>query len=65
MLFNIFPFKGKTEQELFKKIKNQKLNFPSTIIIQKNLKKFIKDMLTFSEQERPDVNQVINSFYKI
>lgn len=56
MLFNIFPFKGKTEQELFRKIKNQKLNFPSTIIIQKNLKKFIKDMLNFTEQERPDIN---------
>ena len=58
MLFNLFPFKGKSEEEIFRRIKGSKLNFTSTIKASKNIKNFISYLLTKKEKDRPDINLV-------
>ena len=58
MLFNLFPFKGKSEEEIFRRIKGSNLNFPSTIKASKNIKNFISYLLTKKEKDRPDINLV-------
>lgn len=58
MLFNLFPFKGKSEDEIYRRIKGSKLNFPSTIKASKNIKNFISFLLTKKEKERPNIDEV-------
>ena len=45
MLFGIFPFKGNTDIEILKRLKNKKLEFPNTIKISLATKWFIWKIL--------------------
>ena len=65
MLFNLFPFKGKSEDEIYRRIKGSKLNFPSTIKASKNIKNFISFLLTKKEKERPNIDEVQIKFFNV
>ena len=62
MLFNLFPYKGKSEDEIYRKIKGSKLNFPSTIKASKSIKNFISFLLNKKEKERPNIQEVFLKF---
>ena len=67
MMFNLFPYKGKNEEEIFRRIKGSKLNFPSTLKASKTMKNFISFLLNNSEKERPNINEVrihFNNLFK-
>ena len=60
MLFGIFPFKGKNEDELFEKICEGNLNFPEYNPISEKTKQLFKKIFVQSPNKRISLNDMIN-----
>ena len=65
MLFNIFPFKGRDEMDILRRVKSGNIFFPSTIRCSNNIKKFIKGLLIYKENGRPGIDKVESLFFKL
>ena len=59
MLFGIFPFKGKDEDELFEKIKEAKLCFPEYNQISEKTKKLFEKIFVINPSERISLEDMI------
>ena len=60
MLFGRFPFKGKTQDELFEKIKKCEFDFPEEIKVKERIKMLIKKILVDIPTQRPSLNEILN-----
>lgn len=58
MMFYMFPFKGKNDEDVLSKIKLGKLNYPSNIKCSQAMKGFFALCFTFDENKRPTMVQV-------
>lgn len=65
MLFNIFPFKGRDEMDILRRVKSGNIFFPSTIACSASVKKFIKRLLVYKENLRPSIDKVDKLFCKL
>ena len=60
MLFGVFPFKGKDEDELFEKIKEAKINFPEYNPISDKTKELFGKIFVVIPSERISLDDMIN-----
>ena len=58
LVVGIYPFRGKSETEIFAKIKKGSFTFPDTIRISGDCKRLIRDLLTVNHRHRPSAEQV-------
>ena len=60
MLFGVFPFKGKDEEELFDKIKEAKISFPEYNPISDKIKELFGKIFVVNPSERIPLDEMIN-----
>ena len=60
MLFGVFPFKGKDEDELFEKISEAKISFPEYNPISDKTKELFKKIFVINPSERISLDDMIN-----
>ena len=60
MLFGVFPFKGKDEDELFEKIKEAKLSFPEYNPISDKTKELFEKIFVVIPSDRISLDEMIN-----
>ena len=60
MLFGVFPFKGKDEDELFDKIKEAKISFPEYNPISDKIKELFGKIFVVNPSERIPLDEMIN-----
>ena len=60
MLFGVFPFKGKDEDELFEKISEAKISFPEYNPISDKTKELFKKIFVINPSERISLYDMIN-----
>ena len=60
MLFGVFPFKGKDEDELFEKIKEAKITFPEYNPISEKTKELFEKIFVIIPSERISLDDMIN-----
>ena len=59
MLYGRFPFKGKTQKELFENIKKGEVVFPDDIKINKKIISLIKKIFVVSPIQRPSLKEIL------
>jgi MAP/microtubule affinity-regulating kinase len=60
MLFGRFPFKGKTQEELFENIKKCEFEFPEEIEVSDEIKLLFKKIFVDIPAQRPSLNEILN-----
>ena len=60
MLYGRFPFKGKNQEELFKKINEAKVEFPDDIEVNDKIKILLKKILVVIPTQRPSLQEILN-----
>ena len=60
MIFGNFPFRGKTEEKLFKLINEGKLIFPNYSDVSPTVKKLISKMIVIAPEKRISLKEIIN-----
>ena len=65
MLYGRFPFKGKTQKELFENIKNCEVEFPNYIKINEKIISLFKKIFVISPIQRPSLNEILNEINSI
>ena len=60
MLFGVFPFKGKDDDDLFDKIIEAKLNFPEYNPISDKTKELFGKIFVVNPSERIKLDEIIN-----
>ena len=60
MLFGRFPFKGKTQEELFENIKKCEFEFPEEIEVSDEIKLLFKKIFVDIPTQRPSLNEILN-----
>jgi tRNA A-37 threonylcarbamoyl transferase component Bud32 len=60
MLFGRFPFKGKTQKELFESIKKCEVEFPEEIKVSDEIKLLFKKIFVDIPAQRPSPNEILN-----
>ena len=60
MLFGRFPFKGKTQEELFENIKKCEVKFPEEIKVSDEIKILFKKIFVNTPTQRPSLNEILN-----
>ena len=60
MLFGRFPFKGKTQEELFENIKKCEVEFPEEIKVSDEIKLLFKKIFVDIPAQRPSPNEILN-----
>ena len=61
MLYGRFPFKGKTQAELFENIQKCEVEFPKEIQVNNDIKILLKKIFVNTPTQRPSLNEIINS----
>ena len=59
MLYGRFPFKGKTQKELFENIKKGEVVFPDDIKINEKIISLIKKIFVVSPIQRPSLKEIL------
>ena len=65
MLYGRFPFRGKNQEELFKKINEANIIFPEDIEISEQIKVLIKKILITIPTQRLSLNEILNELIHI
>ena len=65
MLYGRFPFKGKTQKELFENIKKGEVEFPDYINIKEKIISLIKKIFVISPIQRPSLNEILDEINTI
>ena len=65
MLYGRFPFKGKTQKELFENIKKGEVEFPDYININEKIISLIKKIFVISPMQRPSLNEILDEINNI
>ena len=65
MLYGRFPFKGKTQKELFENIKKGEVEFPDYININEKIISLIKKIFVISPIQRPSLNEILDEINTI
>ena len=60
MLFGVFPFKGKDEDDLFEKISEAKISFPEYNPISDKTKELFKKIFVINPSERISLDEMLN-----
>jgi hypothetical protein len=60
MLYGRFPFKGKTQEELFQKINEAKVEFPEDIEVNDKIKILLKKIFVVFPTQRPSLQEILN-----
>ena len=60
MLYGRFPFRAKTQKELFEKINEAKIEFPDDIEINDKIKILLKKIFVVVPTQRPSLNEILN-----
>ena len=60
MLYGRFPFKAKTQSELFKKINDAEVEFPNDIEINDKIKILLKKIFVLIPAQRPSLQEILN-----
>ena len=60
MLYGRFPFKGKTQEELFQKINEAKIEFPEDIEVNDKIKILLKKIFVVFPTQRPSLQEILN-----
>ena len=60
MLFGRFPFKAKSQEELFKKINEIQFEFPEDIEINDKIKLLLKKIFVIEPNQRPSLQEILN-----
>ena len=60
MLFGRFPFKAKTQEELFNKINKGQIAFPKDIEINEKIKILLKKIFVREPAQRPSLQEILN-----
>ena len=65
MLYGRFPFKGKTQSELFENIKKCEVVFPKEIRVDNEIKILLKKIFVDKPEQRPSLKEIINKISSI
>ena len=65
MLYGRFPFKGKTQSELFENIKKCEVGFPKEIRVNNEIKILLKKIFVDTPEQRPSLKEIINEISSI
>ena len=65
MLYGRFPFKGKTQKELFDNIKKCEVEFPNDIKINEKIISLFKKIFVISPLQRLSLNEILNEINNI
>ena len=60
MLYGRFPFKAKTQNELFKKINEANVEFPNDVEVNDKIKILLKKIFVIIPAQRPSLQEILN-----
>ena len=60
MLYGRFPFKAKTQSDLFKKINDAEVEFPNDVEINDKIKILLKKIFVLIPAQRPSLQEILN-----
>ena len=60
LLYGRFPFKGKTQEELFENIQKCEFEFPEDIQVNDEIKILLKKIFVVIATQRPSLNEILN-----
>ena len=65
MLFGRFPFKGKSQKELFENIKKCEVDFPKDILVNEKIYILLKKIFVNTPTQRPSLSEILNEITMI
>ena len=65
MLYGRFPFKGKTQKELFENIKKCQVEFPDDIKVNEKIISLMKKIFVVTPVQRPSLSEILEDISRI